>query len=97
MRASRYSTDPNGAQYVAEAAKAYIQRQYEVFEGTLGDGPYYRGSQVSILDIYVAVLAQWWGDFEWLNDTCPKISRLADTVIKRPKIEPIHKAHFGAK
>lgn len=95
IRASRYSTDPNGGQYVAEAARDYIARQYEVFEGFLSDGPYYKGDQFTILDIYLWLLVQWWGDFEWLRKTCPRIYRLSQAVRKREKIEPIHLAHFG--
>lgn len=95
IRASRYSTDPNGGQHVAEAATTYIASQYEIFEKFISDGPYFRGDQFTILDLYLWVLVQWWGDLDWLGKTCPKIHRLTETVRQRPRIEPIHRSHFG--
>lgn len=95
VRASRYSTDPAGGPYVVEAATKYIARQYGIFEGFLGDGPYYNGDHVTILDIYLWLLVQWWGDFVWLHKNCPKIYRLGDTVRKRKEIAPVHNFHFG--
>ena len=42
-----------------------------------------------MLDIYVWMLSQW-QDAAWLEASCPKIVRLADTVKVRPRIAPIH-------
>ena len=46
-----------------------------------------------MIDIYVWMLAQWM-EQPWLTQHCPKVKRLSDTVMARPPIIPIQKAHF---
>jgi glutathione S-transferase len=95
MRGERYTTDSNGKQGVEEAAKAYVDWHYSIFEEALGDGPYFFGADLNMLDIYVWMFCQW-QDAAWLEANCPKILRLANTVKARPKIAPIHEENFGA-
>ncbi len=94
MSGERYTTDTNGKQGVEEAAKAYVDRHYSIFEEVLDNGPYFFGDDLSMLDIYVWMLSQW-QDAAWLEANCPKIVRLANTVKVRPKIVPIHEENFG--
>jgi glutathione S-transferase len=91
---ARYTTDPDGGDEVIAAAEAYVNRHYEIFENTLGEGPFFLGDKFTVLDIYIWMLAQWM-DRTWLGAHCPKILKLADTVKNRPKIAPIHKLNFG--
>ena len=91
---ARYTTDRDGGDAVVAAAAAYVNWHYQIFETVLGDGPFFLGGRFSLLDIYVWMLAQWM-DRKWLEANCPKIVRLADTAMARPKIEPIHKLNFG--
>ena len=95
LMGERYTTDTNGKQGVEEAARAYVDRHFSIFEETLGDGPYVFGDNFSTLDIYMWMIAQWM-DAAWLEANCPKIVRLANTVKVRPKIVPIHEENFGA-
>ncbi len=95
LMGERYTTDGNGKQGVEEAARAYVDRHFSIFEESLGDGPYFFGDNSSMLDIYMWMIAQWM-DASWLEANCPKITRLADTVKVRPKIVPIHEENFGA-
>jgi GST-like protein len=82
----------------AEAAKIaadrYVEKQYRIFEGSLGEGPYTFGDSFTVLDVYVWMLAQWMPT-EWLEAECPKINRLVETAKLRPKIVPVQKWHFG--
>jgi len=91
---ARYTTDPDGGDPVGAAAEAYVNRHYQIFETTLGDGPYFLGDRFSILDIYVWMLAQWM-DRKWLEANCPKIVVLSEAVKARPKVAPIHELNFG--
>ena len=91
----RYTTDADGKRGVEDAARAYVDRHFNIFEETLGDGPYFFGDNFSTLDIYIWMIAQWM-DAAWLEANCPKITRLANTVKVRPKIAPIHEENFGA-
>ncbi len=95
IRPERYTTDPSAAQGIADAATASVKRRYDIFEDAIGDGPYFRGDRFSILDIYVWMLVQWWGDYEAMRRDHPKTLRLVETVMDRPKIKPVHEAQFG--
>ncbi len=92
----RFTTDTNGKQSVEEAARAYMDRHFGIFEEALGNGPYFFGDDLSMLDIYVWMLAQWPGGSKTLFEAnCPKIVRLANTAKLRPKIVPIEEENFG--
>jgi len=95
LRPERYTTDQSAAQGIVDAATAIVKRHYDIFEGAIGDGPYFLGGRFSILDIYVWMLVQWWGDYDGMRRDHPKILRLVETVMDRPKIKPVHEAHFG--
>ncbi len=90
----RYTTDSNGKQGVEEAARAYVDWHFSIFEETLGDGPYFFGDNLNMLDIYMWMIVQWM-DAAWLEANCPKITRLANTVRVRPKLVPINEENFG--
>ena len=91
----RYTTDTNGKQSVEDAAKAYMDRHFRMFEEVLGNEPYMNGDDLSMLDIYVWLLSQW-HDGPWLEANCPKIVRLANMVRARPRIALIQEEHFGS-
>jgi glutathione S-transferase len=95
LRPERYTTDQSAEQGIVDAATALVKRHYDIFEGAIGDGPYFLGGRFSILDIYVWMLVQWWGDYDGMRRDHPKILRLVETVMDRPKIKPVHEAHFG--
>ncbi len=95
MRPAFYTTNPSEAEGIAEAATAFLTRHYTIFEGAMGDGPYYLDDQLSILDLYIWMLVQYWGDYEMMRSDWPKTYRLAETVMMRPKVKQVHDAHFG--
>lgn len=90
--ADRYTTEPAGAEAISKSADEYVRWQYKLFEEALGDGPYFLGSQVSVLDLYVWMLSYWMPDREWLVSDCPRTHRLIETTRARPKIAPLHQA-----
>lgn len=90
----RYTDDPNGAEQVMTNAKTYLKRHFEILEATIGDGPFLFGADITMADIYLWMLAAW-TDQDWLSTRCPKVTALAAAVRERPRIAPIHTAHFG--
>jgi GST-like protein len=94
LKPARFTTEEASAKAVREAANAYVEKHYLIFESQLGDGPYLLGTTFSVADIYVWMLAQWM-DQAWLQSHCPKVSRLAQAVAARPAIAPVHHKHFG--
>jgi glutathione S-transferase len=94
IRPSRYVSREQCSEAVKAAAYAYVDRHYKLYDQALGGGPYLFGQQLSMADIYVWMLSQWM-DPEYLRKEFPKVRRLADAVMERPKIAPVHRAHFG--
>jgi glutathione S-transferase len=95
MRPAFYTTNPSEAEGIAEAATAFLIRHYSIFESMMSDGPYYLGDQFSILDLYIWMLGQYWGDYDMMRSDWPKTYRLIETVMMRPAVKPVHDAHFG--
>jgi len=89
-----YVDSEDCAEVAKIAAERYVEKQYRIFEDSLGGGPYTFGESFTVLDIYVWMLAQWMPT-EWLEAECPKINRLVETAKLRPKIVPVQKWHFG--
>ena len=91
---TRYTTDPAGAPGIKDAATAYVQRHFAMFENELSDGPYLAGEAFSMFDIYLWMLAHW-VEVEWLAAQCPRIRRLCDAASARPHLAPVLARHFG--
>ncbi len=94
LHPGRYTSDPNGAAALGDAAVAFVNRQYEIFEAAIERAPYFFGDDLSLVDLYVWMLAQWHGDTAWLRRNCPKTVSLIEAVMARPKIAPIHAQNF---
>lgn len=95
MRPAFYTTKSSEAEGIAEAATTFLTHHYTIFERAMSSGPYYLGDQFSILDLYIWMLVQYWGDYDTMRSDWPKTYRLAETVMARPKVKQIHEAHFG--
>jgi glutathione S-transferase len=94
MYGERYTADGEGREGVGAAARAYVDRHYALVEQALGDGPYFFGDDLSMVDIYLWTFANW-HDTAWVEANCPKIARLVQTVQARPKIAPIQAENYG--
>lgn len=90
----RYTTDPQGAAGVQQAATAYVRRHLQLFEAELGTGPYLGGATISVFDIYLWMLC-YWIDAAWLADRCPNVVRLWATATARPALGAVGRRHFG--
>jgi len=89
----RYVDDPTAAASAKRAADAYVERHFRIFDQVIDQAPFFFGVGLTVLDIYVWMLAQW-TDQTWLVSECPRVARLSDAVASRPKIAPIHAHHF---
>jgi len=86
----RYTTDPAGADGVAAAGFAHMQRGLQTMEDVLADRPFVLGGAFSLADIYLAMVRAWYRPpFE-----TPNIGRVTDAVRSHPQIAPLWQAHF---
>ncbi|MEM1111552.1 MAG: glutathione S-transferase family protein [Pseudomonadota bacterium] len=86
------SGDPDA---VEEAAEAFVMSNYKLLEEAMGDGPYFGGETCTIFDLYLWMFVNWFEEFDDFRSACPKIVGLAETVMLRPKVAPIHEYNFG--
>jgi glutathione S-transferase len=89
----RYTTDAGCTGAVQDAAEAYVKHHYALFEAELGDGPFATGPDLTVLDIYIWMLVQWF-DRPWLMTHTPKLLALTNRVARRRAVAPVHARHF---
>ena len=82
----RYSTDPAHAAGIKAKAIADLNRDFDQFSHSLGEGPYILGQQFSAVDIYAAMIMSWSEDMQALCQRLPNLKALYDAVAARPAI-----------
>ncbi len=85
----RYTTEPGGIGAVRDAASAHMDRAWSLVETALGEGPYLLGDTLTVFDIYAAMLLAWHREPRTQVARCPKLGRLLDAVMERPRIAPL--------
>ncbi len=55
----RYTTDAEGADAVKQASDGHMRRSFEVIEEVLRERQFICGDELTIADVYLAMLAQW--------------------------------------
>ena len=91
----RYTADVACAESVKVSARHYMDRSFDLLEAELVEGPYLLGSQYSVIDPYLLMLAYWHEQPEKLFTRCPKLKRLCDTVRSRPAVQGIWSQHYS--
>jgi glutathione S-transferase len=86
---ARYSTDPTHAAAIKAKAIEHLDRDFMIFAGALGKGPFILGEKFSAVDIYAAMLMSWAPDVPALFSRHPNIKAHYDAVSHRPKIAPV--------
>lgn len=89
----RYTTDPDGAGSVREAAVNRMALEWSVFSNALGDGPFILGSNVSAVDLYAAMLISWDEDIQALFSRHPNLQRLYEGVAEIPAVQQVWLRH----
>ncbi|GHD28005.1 glutathione S-transferase family protein [Halioglobus pacificus] len=90
--AQRYTDgDPDE---VEAAAERFVLENYALLEKTV-TGPYFFGDSLTVLDIYLWMFINWFETFETVAPVCPKIMALAEAVMNRTDIAPVHRFNFG--
>ncbi len=83
------------ASLVAEAAEQFVLSNYQLIEAACSNEAYFFGDKLTIVDLYLWMFVNWFEDLEEISTLCPKIVGIADRVMSRPKIAPIHQFNFG--
>lgn len=66
---------------------------YLWLETQAGEGPFWFGEQISLLDAYFPVLVSWKPRQAWFHQHAPRITRIAENVRARPELERVLRAN----
>lgn len=91
--APRYTSDPNGANGVREAALAAMAAEWRILADALGTNPYILGSVFSAADIYAAMLVTWNDDVPEFFRLHPSLKAHHDRVAARAAVARVWKRH----
>ena len=64
-------------------------------EAALTPAPYLLGPDMSALDIYLSMIAHWWGGKTWVPENCPKIAGAIVLTEQHPVIKKVWEKNFG--
>ncbi|MEM6301019.1 MAG: glutathione S-transferase family protein [Pseudomonadota bacterium] len=82
-------------QHVEDAAELFVLENYRILESACSDASFFFGDTLTIVDLYLWMFINWFEELDEISETCPKLIAIAEAVMKRPKIEPIHRFNFG--
>jgi glutathione S-transferase len=85
----RYTTDPAGADGVKSAGAAHMKKSFAIVEEALSQGPYLCGPDLTMADVYLAMLTDWSPD----PITAPRLLALRKAVAADPAIAPLWRRH----
>ncbi|WP_269930813.1 glutathione S-transferase family protein [Aminobacter sp. HY435] len=91
--APRYSADPNGADGVKTAAIAEADRGFGVVEAALEGRQWLAGERMSIVDVYLLMLAYWHPEPGKAAAAWPNIQRVCKMLRDVPVIKDLNIRH----
>ncbi|MDC4427032.1 hypothetical protein NQ663_21210, partial [Acinetobacter baumannii] len=71
----------------------YRKSLYLWFDSQLSASPYAFGQQLTLLDVYIAVVRTRGPGHEWFTTNAPYITAIADAVCALPELHKVLKAH----
>lgn len=69
----------------------YRKSLYMWLNDQLNAEPYAFGDQLTLLDVYIAVMRTWGPGHDWFQDNTPNISAIADAVCQHPRLRTVLK------
>lgn len=85
----RYVATPDHAESLTLGANARIDRDWAIIEAALGEGPFWLGETFCLTDLYTAMALAWHREGRAHLDRSPKLTRLLEATVARPKIAPL--------
>ena len=85
----RYTADPAGTAGVKEAGKAAFGRHFAMVAPQLKPGPFLMGREMTIVDVYLAMLASWHPGRPQAYEEHPQLPRLIAAVRADPRVAPL--------
>lgn len=81
-----------------ELKEATVQRVlgcWRAIEAGFGQGPFFLGERMTVLDVYAAVLTRWRPGRERLREVAPRAVAAAERAEAHPRLAPVIARNFG--
>lgn len=82
---------PDAAAQLKKNCIEYRKSLYMWLNDQLSAEPYAFGDQLTLLDVYIAVMRTWGPGHDWFQDNTPNISAIADAVFQHPRLRTVLK------
>lgn len=82
---------PDAAAQLKKNCIEYRKSLYMWLNDQLSAEPYAFGDQLTLLDVYIAVMRTWGPRHDWFQDNTPNISAIADAVCQHPRLRTVLK------
>lgn len=89
----RYTTDPDGKRGLLEASATRNQQAFELLEDELAGKSFLLGEDLSVADVYMAMLYGWHRE----RKNLPRCTALTHAVAGHPVIRPIWRRNFAER
>lgn len=90
---SRFVRDEGARQGFADAVHAYARKLYTILN-TEAAGPWFLGTRLSALDIYVCTLTHWEPGRRWFDANAPKLAAIADGMKAQRRLSEVWARNF---
>jgi GST-like protein len=93
---SRYVSGEAAAAELRASTDAYRERCWRQVEGeVVPGGPWFLGSRLSALDIYVSVMTRWRPRRPWFAERCPRLHGIALALDRDPRLAAVWARNWG--
>ncbi|MDM3444947.1 glutathione S-transferase family protein [Citrobacter sp. Cb009] len=82
---------PDAAAQLKKNCIEYRKSLYMWLNDQLSAEPYAFGDQLTLLDVYIAVMRTWGPGHDWFQDNTPNISAIADAVCQHQRLRTVLK------
>ncbi len=78
-----------------EKSTTQLRAYWQMMEAQLQPSPYVLGSNMTALDIYLAMMSRWAPGRQWLGEQCPKLVAAIALTEQHPVVKAVWERNFG--
>jgi GST-like protein len=90
----RWVDDEVSQAMLKDKATERMKQSYAIMEAAMHPAPYVLGTDITALDIYLAMTTQWTPGRKWFNEHCPKIMRAVALTEEHPVVAKVWERNF---
>lgn len=91
----RWVKDKAAQKQLKDATVQRILSCWRAIEAGFGQGPFFLGEQMTVLDVYAAVLTRWRPGRDRLREVAPRAVAAAERAEAHPRLAPVIARNFG--